>query len=318
MPISSLHQFRIRLLVAAGFSFAPGILIPEVRGSESTTSDASRDGSDTGAASSGESETDTDEFIENDFDCDGCYGRPYVADAVVRTADPRVGPGWSETGRKPVLDTLTAFERDALATFWTRAGLSEHSSIAGFNRFALDLLAHGAPATLVARAQRAALQELEHAQACFRLASAYAGRELGPGPAPLGTTAPIASSLLELAVSTVREGCVGETVAAWMASEIQRSAQDAAVVAVMTKIAEEEAEHAELSWAVVQWAIAEGGVDVAQAVRASFALARVAGPSGSAVQCAAHGLLPSVVLDRIHHIAFSQIVQPCAQQLWAV
>jgi len=312
MPNTTLLKFRIRLLVAAGASFAPGMFIPEVLGSQGTTTSGGSEGTGT--------ETDTDELeYDDDLECGGggCYGRPYVSEHVARTARAVESSEWAGSPRAPELTKLSASERRALADLWTRAGLSEHSSIAGFHRFALDLLAHGAPAKLVARAQRAAMQELEHAQACFGLASAYAGREIGPGPLPVGTSAPVARSLTELAVWTVHEGCVGETMAAWMASEIHRRAEDAAVVETMQKIAEEETEHAELSWAVVQWAISTGGAAVISGVRAAFSEARVGRTRHAIIHNAAHGLLSSAEVGRVQRVAFSRIVQPCARQLWA-
>src|SRR5262245_23198851 len=77
---------------------------------------------------------------------------------------------------------LPAEVRHILSEEWSLAARFEHASIASFNKFSLELLAVGAPGTLVAAANRAALQEVEHAQACFAAASAYAGRGIGPGP----------------------------------------------------------------------------------------------------------------------------------------
>ena len=67
---------------------------------------------------------------------------------------------------------LPADVRHILSEQWSLAARFEHASIASFNKFSLELLAVGAPGTLVAAANRAALQEVEHAQACFAAASA--------------------------------------------------------------------------------------------------------------------------------------------------
>lgn len=261
--------------------------------------------------------TSTGPEDSGELPCGGCYGRPYVVEQRACVAEVSDDPTWSDAAPLEGLDRLAPEQRAALAAFWTDAGLSEHSSVAGFHRFALDLLAHGAPAELVARAQRAAVQELEHARACFGLATAYAGRAVGPGRIPLGPGAPIAASLVELAVWTVHEGCVGETVAAWLADEIHAHATDPTVRATMAKIAAEEAEHAALSWSTVRWAIAVGGATVARAVEQAFASARVDPRLPSRVECVAHGLMRSDAAVATMRRAFEEVVQPCARRLVA-
>ncbi len=232
-------------------------------------------------------------------------------------ASPIASDAWCDALEVEGLDRLDDTTRAALVAFWTQAACSEHSSVAGFHRFALDLLAHGAPADLVARAQRATVQELEHARACFGLASAYAGHAIGPGPIAMGEHAPVASSLAELAVWTVHEGCVGETVAAWLASEIFAHAEVPAVRTVMAKIAAEEAEHAELAWATIRWAIAAGGDEVASAVAAAFRSARVRPQLEARVHAAAHGLMSSEAVAATMLRAYAEIVRPCAERLVA-
>lgn len=289
--------------VADGTGASPGT---------TTATSTTADPSSTGATGEG---TGSDDY--SDFDCGGCYGRPYIADDRMRIASTVDTDAWLSPVGVPSLADTDPAQRAALAEFWTTAALSEHSSVAGFHRFALDLLAHGAPPELVMRAQQAAIEELEHARACFGLASAYAGRAIGPGPMPLGTAAPIASSLAELAAWTVHEGCVGETVAAWLASEIHEHAEDPAVREVMAKIAKEEAEHAELAWATLRWAMSAGGEVVRQAVAEAFAAARVSPPEHGLVCSPSHGLLPHATVDAAVRRAFAQVVQPCAAQVLA-
>src|SRR6185436_2080767 len=124
---------------------------------------------------------------------------------------------WIRDRRSPTA-SLTPDERRRVGEYWLANARAEHSSVAGFHRFALDLLAHGAPPELVERAQRAASQELRHAIDAFTLASAYLGEPIGPEPMNLGARAPIASSLAELAAWTVRDGAIGETMAAHLAT----------------------------------------------------------------------------------------------------
>ncbi len=204
------------------------------------------------------------------FTCCG-YGRPYLDErGAPVTADTVAGPAWVG-GARTVEAALTAQERRRVGAFWRKNAQAEHSSVAGFHRFALDLLAHGAPPELLARAQRAAAQELRHAIDCFTLASDYLGEPIGPAPMNLGLQVPVARSLAELAAWTARDGAIGETLAAFLAERALSETTDPQVRRVLSAIVEEETEHAALAWATLRWAIEAGGEEVRQAVREVFA-----------------------------------------------
>src|SRR6185436_8861484 len=123
----------------------------------------------------------------------------------------------------------------------------------------------------VEEAHRAALDEVVHARLCFSLASAYAGADLGPARFPFGGAAEVRDDLAAIAAAVVREGCIGETLAAAQAGAQLELATDPAVRSVLARIAEDETRHAELAWRVVAWAIREGGDAVREAVREAFA-----------------------------------------------
>jgi hypothetical protein len=164
---------------------------------------------------------------------------------------------------------LSPAERSAQSDKWLNDARFEHASIASFARFCLDLLAFGAPPELVERAQRAMGDELAHARACFALASAYAGRALGPGRLELAGVEP-SHSLAEAAASAVREGCVNETVAALTARQQADVTRDPVVRAVLERIASDEADHAELAFRFVAWALQTGDGAVHYAVQSAF------------------------------------------------
>ncbi len=250
-------------------------------------------------------------------------GRPYLVDgsaqvAAVEHGGPR---GWAE-GARPSLAGLTAEDRAALAQAWAADGLTEHASVASFSRFSLALLAAGAPAHLLELAHRAALDEIDHARLCFALASAYAGEAVAPGPFPLGGPVEVGAGLADLAASTVREGCVGETVAAVVAAEQLARAEDPAVRAALARIAADEARHAELAWKTVAWAVRAGGSEVRAAVERAFAEA-LGGFSVEAVSAAtseamqAHGRLDAATLAAAVRSAKAEIVAPSARALLA-
>ena len=248
-----------------------------------------------------------------------CYGRPYL-DA--RGKALLTGAVRREDWKNPVgvdLRGLDAEDRAQLVAFWLHNAAAEHSSVAGFHRFALDLLAHGAPPALVAAAQRAAAQELGHALACYSLASAYAGEGFGPGPMALGQSAPVARDLVELAVWALRDGAIGETIAAYGVAASLEQTRDPEVRRLLTAIADEELEHAELAWQTVAWAMAAGGVEVTRAVRAVFNQLTVT--PEAAERCTpgtvAHGILPVEARNAATAACVGEVLRPVFASLLA-
>ena len=152
---------------------------------------------------------------------------------------------------------LDAELRELLSESWTQAALAEHASIASFNRFSLQLLAVGAPPDLLEDTQKAALDEVRHAEACFERASFYAGEDLAPGPLPLDGDLLGELDLRTVLLAVVAEGCVGETLSAMEAEVCVESCLEGRDKQVMQRIAKDEARHAALAWRFVQWALAE-------------------------------------------------------------
>jgi hypothetical protein len=109
---------------------------------------------------------------------------------------------------------------------------------------------------------------------CFGVASAYAGRKLGPAPLPQaleGDTVDIA----RVAREALLDGCLREGLAAEIAATGASTAIDPAIARVLRIQAREEAQHAELCWAIVAWAIEREGTGMrdmllAQVIRAPF------------------------------------------------
>ncbi len=254
----------------------------------------------------------------------GAAGRPYQVDdhAQLAALERGAGSGGWSCSERPDLDGLTPEERASLAETWAAAALFEHGSVASFARFSLELLAAGAPADLLAASHQAAVDEIEHARLCFGLASAYAGEAMAPGPFPLGGEVRLGAGLADLAASTAVEGCLGETVAALVAAEQLARATDPAVRAALTRIAEDEAQHAELAWRTVAWAVRTGGSEVQVAVeRALLEAFDPAQPLGHAgVPCSttkleAHGLLDDTVRAQIVAGALADVIAPAARAL---
>ncbi|WP_437491459.1 ferritin-like domain-containing protein [Sorangium sp. So ce1014] len=252
-----------------------------------------------------------------------CEGRPYLVDEAARTAPfvrARGGAGWSAAeAMTPRIEPLAAELRETLAAAWTRDALFEHASVASFGRFALELLAAGAPADLVEEAHRAALDEARHARLCFALASAYAGETIAPGAFPFDGRVEVEADLASMAARAAKEGCIGETIAAVIAAEELGAAEDPAVRSALAIIAADEGRHAELAWRTVAWAIRAGGERVRAAVEEVFAgLGRVevAGDDGAeGAQLAAHGRFGAAARGEAAARAIEEIVRPAARLL---
>lgn len=173
---------------------------------------------------------------------------------------------WDALGA--AVGSLVPEHRVAVTEGWSLAAQHEHASIASFSKFVLELLAVGAPPSLLVSAHRAGLDEVEHARMSFRVASLSAGRALGPGPLPISARAISEGLSLERsAVAAALDGCINETIAALEAAAAAAATKHEALVIVLEEIARDEQRHAELAWEYVAWAIGTGGEPVRAAVK---------------------------------------------------
>jgi hypothetical protein len=190
----------------------------------------------------------------------------------------------------------------------------EHASIASFARFTLQLLALGAPPELVRDAQEAMGDETEHARLAFGLASAFAGRPLGPGPLAIDR----ALDGFDLA-TLIREGCVSETVAAIEAREALEQVTDPAVRPVLETIAEDELRHSTLAWRTLGWVVSSGRAD-RELVRAEVLTAlREVRPRARADShdeaLKAFGIVSEVRREELRRMAISSVIRRCAKAI---
>jgi hypothetical protein len=214
-------------------------------------------------------------------------GRPFLVDCEARVAPVIADGAWSKRGaaRLPQLAHLTPDERAELAQHWTTMGQLEHASIAAFARFSLQLLALGAPPDLVDDCTRALADETAHTVLCFQLASAYAGRDIGPGMLDIQNTLQATSfgGIVELVIA---EGCFGETRAALDAFDAADSAKDPVIADAYARIAQDEQRHAELAFRFVRWALERDRAAVRQRISAAILQARDDGAArGVVVPC---------------------------------
>ena len=127
-----------------------------------------------------------------------------------------------------------------------------------------------------------------------------------------------ARDLGSFAARTVREGCVGETIAALNVAEQARCATDPALRRALKGVARDEANHAELAWKAVRWAIAQGDASVREAVARAFdeALRPVAATrSRGEPDLRRHGRLRSVDVAQVKARALVDVWGPAPRAL---
>jgi hypothetical protein len=135
---------------------------------------------------------------------------------------------------------------------WLADAQAEHASVAAFARLSLQLMALGAPSELVRDAQLASLDELRHAELFFELASRVAGSSLRPGPIDV-TGALDDLSLAGLIESNLREGCIGETLAAEELKHRAALVDEPWLREALLRVAADETRHAELAFRILAW-----------------------------------------------------------------
>lgn len=250
--------------------------------------------------------------------------RPFLVGASMRTASGLVRDDWlPRRAPRPIeIDPKTA---RALAAIWLQDGLEEHASVAAFARFSLCLLSVGAPAEMVVVSQRASLDEVRHAQACFALARRYGSEAFGPTELSLqGALNPL--SLAELAALTAEEGVVGETLGTVLAAAELDVSRDPDVLRVREKLLKDELRHAELAWRFVRWAVLRDPAAVvpavadaaARAIRATLAMPLKQYDGIDLDTWHAHGRLTCHEARRAIVRGIEEVVEPCLRQLLAV
>lgn len=198
-------------------------------------------------------------------DTDMTKGRVLRIKNRARLPELATGDGWSAQPVTLQLD-LPAAERAVLGELWLLTARMEHASVAAFSQLSLHLSALGAPARLLAATHRAALEEIDHAQQCFAIASAITGVVHTAGPiAALGGGGDGGGGstidLTRLAIGSLVDGCLAEGIASDVAARGETMAAEPAIRATLATIAREEAGHAELAWDVLAWCL-ETGSDV--------------------------------------------------------
>jgi hypothetical protein len=194
----------------------------------------------------------------------GSFGRPCTVGAQTLSAelvrDEAPAPGASDA--PAMLDPLTLqfgeldpVTRASLLSFWSHIAEEEHASVAAFHRLSLTLLALGAPAPLLARSALAACDETRHAELARTVAERLGSCRFKFAPFPSGLAANIEQTPVELALSALQDGCLGEAASARILTQAALECEALELARALTQVAEEERAHAELAWAIVEYAL---------------------------------------------------------------
>jgi hypothetical protein len=258
-------------------------------------------------------------------------GRPFLVEGKARLAvlsELSDAGAWA-MAMEVSLRELSSAQRVVLAQEWTRDGLDEHASIPAFARHVMELMALGAPPRLVSAAIKAMNDEVEHARLCFGLASAYAGRPIGPGEMEmagaldrlLGGSGEVDEA--EVVRGLIREGCIGETLAAILAERACERTREPVVAAVLDTIAEDETRHAGLAWRTLRWMLeraqARGDRKLAVVARITFAQSLRSVRDTGALGTAAlrdHGRLSAAEREHVIARAIERVLMPSAAALF--
>jgi hypothetical protein len=232
--------------------------------------------------------------------------------AVVASVAPTTGWRAPRQGSSDEVHRTSAHD---LARAWAEEAGYEHASVASFALASLDWMALGAPRALVAEAQRAALDEVEHARALYELASELGEARVGPGR--LAVPARKAPSWERVTMETFFDACLNETAAAVVANERAQQAASTRVREALARIARDEARHAELGWRVLSWLVAAGGHAargaLATAVEALEAQGARAAGEPSQEGSRGDGFVASAEEAALRARVVAEVVLPCAR-----
>jgi hypothetical protein len=199
----------------------------------------------------------------------GAWGRPLRIRGRILHPSLRAGSDWTR-GAQPSTADLDPATTRALEALWLHDAQKEHASVPAFSRISWLLAAVGAPAELVEWAHRAALQEIDHARRCFALAAGYGGRSHSVEPMPdllVGGLDLRGDPFVHLAVESLKDGCLLEDFNADVARCCAQACRNPATRDVLERITVEEREHADFSWALLEWLLVRRRDRVAPAIR---------------------------------------------------
>ena len=139
--------------------------------------------------------------------------------------------------------------------YWLNSSISEHTSIASFNKHSLELIALGAPSSLLIRCNQAAIDETVHAVLCMSVVSSVSGKQLSDPTTNVANLLPSQPTAKEVMMSVIYDGCINETIAAYSAKVVSYHTEEPTIKKILEKIDMEEMTHALLAFDTLDWII---------------------------------------------------------------
>ena len=181
----------------------------------------------------------------------------------------------------------------------------EAASVPAFAAITRELQRHGAPAALIAAAERARRDEVRHARIAGNLARRFGARPTQP----VVQRMPL-RSLEAFALDNAVEGCVNETYAAAEATHQAARAADPLIRHAMRVIAADETRHAALSWQIARWVTPQldtiTRARIAAAQHAAVASSAVTVRAGADAELCTRAGLPDANAARALHASLSR------------
>ncbi len=249
-----------------------------------------------------------------EVDQQSCCGRPLLREGQPLLAALQTGEGDWSAHTRPDVSGLPDALRHRAGQYWLHSALLEHASVASFARFTLELMRFGAPPELLIDAQRAGLDEVEHARLCFALANTYLEEPVAPARMALDADLGLADNRQDFAEALVREGCIGETLAALDAAARLQRATDPAIRKVLQVIIDDESRHAALAWRTLNWLL-ESDLDGSLRAFVDDLMLREAQAFEGTLHrsdalSAAHGLLSPTEQQAVFADAWERVIGP--------
>ncbi len=164
----------------------------------------------------------------------------------------------------PSSDAATVEEAVAIE-HWVASAALERAAVEAFAELERKLTLLDAPPDLVAWCRRAREDEQRHTTTCIDVARHLGSKEVSF--APLDPPCRGASDLVTLAVESLLDGCLAEGVAAAVARDLGARCAEPPTRAALEEIARDEADHAELAWSIVAFALERAGDEARSAAR---------------------------------------------------
>jgi len=261
-------------------------------------------------------------------DTDFCgEGRPLLTECEVTVAPLVMGKGWVSSVPTSEVNNISPKELEQLIEYWTFAAQLEHSSVASFARFTMQMLSFSVPADLLLAIQTATADEVKHAQSAAHILSTLTKKQVSFGALPLeGIT--LKTSRRELIEALIREACMSETLGVAEITEALRLSEQELVSQHLNTLLEDETMHAALAWRSLRWLITSAhnseqaelidhAVEIFDLVAIEMGLVQqsYSRPICHHSTLNQWGVLTDSQKYEIRHQAYNEIILPCVKGL---